>query len=363
MAEMLTDRQTALKRIDLLALATVADVVDLTGENRTIVQLGLEKIRRNPHPAIWSLCEVRQQDYRTATSETLAFYLAPLINASNRIPRAPGVQNPALRLLLEHDAAASIDLRELLKERRFLQERVEKTIDLTLARQQGRMIHILTADSPDAFHEGIAGLIASTIVERTGKPALAIGQSKNKTLKGSGRSVAAYHLKHALDRQAAQLLGYGGHAPAAGFSLAVDQLPAFREAMFQDAERELRATPLQSVLQIAATVPCNTLAAILTKRREAFAEALERMGPFGKAREAPALLVPGVTVQKTQDTGPLGRHLRLDTNAGVMQAFFLGKPHERPTPGSLYDIVLTPSAAGTHIQLLVQSMRKHDALS
>ncbi len=338
--------------LGLLALATVADVVKLRLENRMLVQLGLEEMRAHPHPALRSLCIARRQRWEAATSEMLAYWIAPIINASHRIPRDRNVQNPAEALMLHDDPGAANDLLQLFMIRRNLQDRAQTTIRKTIHHQREKSIVVLTGDDFEVFHEGLVGLFAAEVVEKTGKPCAAVTQSG----KGSARSIDAYHITHALQRQADTLHALGGHHHAAGFTVKKNCFPAFRERLFRDAEQLLQHERLEPGLDIDAVIEADAMRCIMEGHREALKSLLRDLGPFGRENEAPKILIPNVQVLGVDCVGALDRHVRLETSLGRMMGYFFGRPN--PSIEHLkHDLVVTPSEGSEGIMLLLRSLR------
>lgn len=215
------------KLLSLVALGTVADVMPLTGVNRTLVKAGLEVIANRSIPWAWALCDRVGLKEGPVTAEDISFRLAPRINAPGRL----GEPEAAFRLLTSTETVTAMDLAEVLEtinlERRQLEQ---DTIDdifhqCTLQDEMGTRGLVVYGD----YHPGIIGVIASRVVEKFGKPAIiftddAVGPDN---LKGSGRSVERINLYGILKKCSDFLLQFGGHAMAAGLTLKRDDLPHF----------------------------------------------------------------------------------------------------------------------------------------
>ena len=224
--------------LDLVALGTVADVVPLDRNNRILVAAGLARIRSGrARPGIEALFEVAGRDHRVATASDLGFIVGPRINAAGRLDdMSIGIEC----LLAESSIAArerAQTLHQLNRERR----------DIEQSMQQDAMVQLEALDlSADAlpfamtlydstWHQGVIGILASRIRERTHRPTVVFAQAGDGWLKGSGRSIPGIHLRDILDQVATQHPGllskFGGHAMAAGLSLAEEQLDDFQQAL------------------------------------------------------------------------------------------------------------------------------------
>jgi len=239
--------------LDLVALATVADMVPLVGENRTLVSQGLRQMRESAREGIRALMEVSAVKPGDVDSQAIAFRLGPRINAAGRLEHA----NLAYQLLMTASGEEARGLASELdginqRRKQILGEQVEEAQTL-LGKDEERFV--LIVDSPD-FHEGIVGLVASRLAEEFYRPALVMRRGERVT-RGSARSIEGLHITHALDACSDLLLRYGGHAGAAGFSLLTENLPAFRERLMcycaenLDRETLTRRTPYDAIVSLA----------------------------------------------------------------------------------------------------------------
>jgi single-stranded-DNA-specific exonuclease len=224
--------------LDLVALGTVADVVPLDRNNRTLVAAGLARIRSGrARPGIEALFEVAGRDHRQATASDLGFIVGPRLNAAGRLDdMSIGIEC----LLAESSASArgfAEKLHQLNRERRDIEQSMQQdalaqleSIDL----EGDASLFAMTLYDP-AWHQGVIGILASRIRERVHRPTLVFADGGDGMLKGSGRSIAGLHLRDVLDQVATQhpglLTKFGGHAMAAGLSLARDDLDRFKQAL------------------------------------------------------------------------------------------------------------------------------------
>ena len=224
--------------LDLVALGTVADVVPLDRNNRILVAAGLARIRSGrARPGIEALFEVAGREHRQATASDLGFIVGPRLNAAGRLDdMSIGIEC----LLAESSASArgfAEKLHQLNRERRDIEQSMQQdalaqleSIDL----ESDASLFAMTLYDP-AWHQGVIGILASRIRERVHRPTLVFADAAEGMLKGSGRSIAGLHLRDVLDQVATQhpglLTKFGGHAMAAGLSLARDDLDRFKQAL------------------------------------------------------------------------------------------------------------------------------------
>ena len=232
--------------LDLVALGTVADVVCLDRLNRTLVAQGLMRIRAGrAQPGIRALLTVAGRDPSRATSYDLGFVAGPRLNAAGRLSD----MSIGIRCLLADTPASALplatELDRLNRERRDVETTMQEA---ALAEVEARAVDAANADAytlclfhPD-WHQGVVGLVAGRLKDRYHRPAIVFADGGSGELKGSGRSIAGFHLRDALDlvsKRAPDLLTkFGGHAYAAGLSLAASDLPRFA-ALFETIAREL----------------------------------------------------------------------------------------------------------------------------
>lgn len=294
--------------MDLVAIATVADCVPLVGENRRIVTEGLEALRHTRRPGLRSLMRASGADPAAIDEQTIGFRLAPRINAAGRVERA----DPAVELLLtgEDDVAerCAAELDALNAERRHIETRIRFDAESQISAAGPQPGYVLASEN---WHPGVIGITASRLSERHGRPVVLVAlQGESGT--GSGRSVPGFDLLAALDRSSEALERHGGHAAAAGCTVAAENLERFRELFTQACREELGdEAPVRRVTVDAVSGPgAMTLEA---------AASLRVLAPFGQANEQPVILLPGVKVGDSRTMGE-GRHLRCVAEAGSRRA-------------------------------------------
>jgi len=296
--------------LDLVALATVCDVVPLVGENRRIVRDGLAAVRRTQKPGLRALMRVAGCDPGAVDAGGLGFRLGPRINAAGRMRRP----DAALELLLTEDdarageIAGELDL--LNRERQDTEMRISFAAEAALAEHGHEPAYVLAGEG---WHPGVIGIVASRLVERHSRPCVLIALDAEGSGRGSGRSIAAFDLHAGLSACAEHLGRFGGHRMAAGFDISADDVEGFRRAFVRHAAGVLTPRDLRSVERVDAVAPAGVLGLDL-------AEELERLGPFGHRNPSPTLLVPGARVERPRAMGDEGQHARFTLASGSGRA-------------------------------------------
>ncbi|HEY4094261.1 MAG TPA: single-stranded-DNA-specific exonuclease RecJ, partial [Baekduia sp.] len=320
----------ALADLDLVALATVADCVPLQGENRRLVRQGLLTLGRTEKVGLRALMRVAKVDPSRVDARSLGFGLAPRINAAGRLHRA----DAALELLLTHDEARATEIAQELDranaDRRFVEQRILYEAEAQVAELGEQPAYVLWADG---WHQGVIGIVASRIAERTHRPTVLVALREGADEgTGSGRSIPAFDLLGGLDASATHLLRHGGHRAAAGCTVRRDELPAFRAAFAAHAAAVLKPEDLMPVERVDAVVSGDELGQHL-------AEELGRLAPFGIGNPSVSLLVPAA---RLVDPHPMseGKHVRFTVEAGGVRAravaFGLGALPEGAAEGRLH---------------------------
>jgi len=299
--------------LDLVALATVADVVPLVGENRALVRRGLAEIRRAQRPGIRALLEASKCDPERLDEGDLGFRLAPRINAAGRLYRADaGVE---LFLTEDQDRAAAIaeELSRANSERRATEREVDAAAE-TARRElpdELREARGLVLAGRD-WHPGVVGIVASRLVERHRRPVVVISLDEAGEGRGSGRSIPGFDLLAALEACAEHLEGFGGHRAAAGLTIKAENVEAFRAAFAAHANEVLAPEDLLRTEKIDAIAGGVGLGLEL-------AEELRQLAPFGMGNPGVRLLVPSARVTDVRAMGE-GKHARFSLHSGSHRA-------------------------------------------
>lgn len=290
--------------LDLAALGIVADLAELRGDTRYLLQRGLVELRQNRRPGLAQLLTLLELNPETIQEEEIAFYLAPRLNALGRLADA----SLAVDFFTTHDLARAAYLAQELDglntRRKLLTDQVTQAALAQINQHpDGLERSILIVDHPD-WPSGVLGIVASQLVGRYGKPAIVFQSQPGGLARGSARSVAGIHITEAIASQRDLLTGFGGHPMAAGLSLPTDRLPEFRQRMhFTVAAQSAHLSP-ETRLVIDAVLPLNQLSLETAER-------LNRLSPFGPGNPAPVLLAPTVQVISNTVIGKYKEHLRL----------------------------------------------------
>jgi len=299
--------------LDLVALATVADVVPLVGENRALVRRGLAEIRRAQRPGIRALLEASKCDPEWLDEGDLGFRLAPRINAAGRLYRADAGVELFLTEDQERAAAIAEELSRANSERRATEREVDAAAEAARRElpDELREAHGLVLAGRD-WHPGVVGIVASRLVERHCRPVVVISLDEAGEGRGSGRSIPGFDLLAALEACAEHLEGFGGHRAAAGLTIKAENVAAFREAFAAHANEVLAPADLRRTEKVDAMVGGVGLGLEL-------AEELKQLAPFGMGNPAVRLLVPSARVTDVRTMGE-GKHARFSLRSGSHRA-------------------------------------------
>ena len=300
--------------LDLVALGTVADVAALKGLNRALVSQGLKVMAQRRNVGMAALIEASRLT-RAPTCSDLGFALGPRVNAGGRV----GEANLGVRLLTTEDSEEARGIAAQLsrhnEERRAIEAAVQEAAELQLAGQDNRAVVVLAGAG---WHPGVIGIVAGRIKEKTGKPALVIALEADEAGngKGSGRSIAGVDLGAAIiaAREAGLLVAGGGHALAAGLTVAPDRVNALADWLDERLGRDVAVARVGQALQL-------DLAVAPLGLNPALVEELESAGPYGVGWPAPRLAVGPVRVVRADLVGT--DHVRLivtGTDGGQFKA-------------------------------------------
>ena len=299
-----------------VAIATVGDVMDLVGENRIFVKQGLEMLKRTKNQGLRALIECTGVDVDRLSTYHIGFVIGPCLNASGRLDTA----KRALELLSaktrrEADILAG-DLKALNDSRKDMtviavEEAVKQVEETDLKDDKVLVIYL-----PDC-HESLAGIVAGRIRERYYKPTIVLTQSEDG-LKGSGRSIEAYHMYDGLNKCKELLVKFGGHKLAAGLSLKEENLEAFREKLNE--ESGLTEDDLIAKISIDMQMPLQYV-------NESLADQLELLEPFGKGNTKPVFVEKDLLILNSRIMGKNRNVLKLlvkDREGTMMEAMYFG---------------------------------------
>lgn len=286
---------------DLAAVGTVADVMKLLGENRTIVRVGLNHLKKTRRRGLYALMVEAGTLNRAINSTTVGYCLSPRINAAGRMGQAA----MAVELILTENTHQAETMAHALCELNRQRQAVElEVFNQCLAMLAGRKQYDCLVLADKAWHQGVVGIVASRLAEQYACPVFMICLQEDGRGKGSCRSCKNFNLFSALEQCADLLEDYGGHALAAGFTIREENIPAFRTRMREIVRTDMGGEELVSTLQIDGEIP-NT--ALLTVEE---VEGLSMLEPYGAGNPKPVFSLSGVTVTCMSDVGG-GRHLKM----------------------------------------------------
>lgn len=319
----------ALQLADLAAIGTVADLAPILGENRAIVQLGLERIRSAPRPGIAALLAAAKLAPADVDLETLAFAIAPRLNAAGRV----GEAFDAARLLLSDDAEEAQALAGVLDAANVTRRDLMKAAVADARTSPDAVDDAAATIVKGPWPVGIVGLLASRLAEERGKPAI-VGAELGDIVRASCRSAAGLHLADALAACSDLLLRHGGHAGAAGFEIEAANWAPFRERFLRIAEAAAPPDP----------TPALVLDLALRARDVDYPlhRDLQKLAPCGAGNPEPLVAVLGLTVTKVRQTGD-GAHtsLVLKRRLDVLDGIAFGWPElaGQVAEGDVIDVV------------------------
>lgn len=307
---------------DLAAIGTIGDIVPLTGENRTLIRAGLERLSQSDRPGVQALLENAGIAGKALTSTNVAFTLVPRINATGRM----GAPERAVRLLISgYEAEAEVLSEEICadnEERRRVEAEIAEAAFADIEAKGYMKDRVVVVDGEN-WHHGVIGIVASRVTERCGKPCMIISRGETEA-KGSGRSIEGFSLFEAICACGDLLIKFGGHPMAAGITLKPENIEAFRKRINQYAAEHFPQMPTQTV-----TLDCKLNPAALSV---SMAQSLTQLEPFGNGNPQPVFGLFNMELSNVTPVGG-GGHLRLtlEKNGAVITAMrFNTKPEELP---------------------------------
>src|SRR5437660_3835000 len=331
-----TESEALARHLDLVAVATVADVVPLVGENRSLAIAGLRTLARTQKPGLQALMKVARVDPAAVDAGQIGFRLAPRIHAAGR----RGHPRAALELLLTDDREEArrlaVRLEELNRDRQAVEDKILRAaiaqVEEWPEARRRRKAYVIWGED---WHEGVIGIVASRLVERYHRPVVLLAGGEG-LWKGSGRSIPSFDLHGALAACAQFLHRFGGHRAAAGLSILPEWIEPFGDAFAEQAEGLLAADDL---------VPTTTVDAVLPRDAKLtldLCEELRRLAPFGLGNPEVTLLAPGCELGDLAAVGD-GKHLRFRVHrdgrdAGGAIAFGQGTQIDRYRRVGRYDV-------------------------
>ncbi len=290
--------------LELAALGTVADMVPLTGANRTIVKFGLEKIQHTRRPGLLELFKAAGIEKEIGVYE-IGFLIAPRLNAAGRIENAMD----SLRLLCTSNKGKAQMLAEQLeitnRERQFLMKQAAEHAILSV-KTQDSLKKILIV-SHESYPQGVIGLVAGKLVEEYYRPSIVISKGE-KYSKASARSVSGFNIIEFLRFSSEYFVNVGGHPMAAGFTIETEKIITFKQSLETIAEKLIDGETLKKSVRIDCEIPLSAIS------RDLFTS-LTQLEPFGMANPQPVFVTRDVVVNDLRVLGRDGKHLKLTLNS------------------------------------------------
>lgn len=300
------------KVLDLVAIGTVADMVSLVGENRTLTSLGLKIINRQKRLGITELIKTAQANgnaNKKVNSFHIGWQISPRLNSAGRLDHA----NTAYELLITKDQDEARTIAEKLNIKNGERQKITEAITAycrKIVEEKMAGDKILIVCSPniesaaaESWPEGVVGLVAGRLCEAYGKPVLAITKIKNE-IKGSGRSIDEFNIMEAIERAGRYLEKFGGHAAACGFTLkSREVLEEFIEEMKKVAAKALAKVELTPKILVEAEIDLSAV-------NDELLEALEKFEPFGEDNERPKFLSRGLRIADKMNMGASAQHIK-----------------------------------------------------
>ncbi len=292
--------------LDLVALGTVSDLVPLLGENRSLVRLGIERIRQGRRQGILSLAGAAGLKTSNISSGDVSFMLGPRLNAAGRLDSAL----TAYYLLISKDVSEASNLAQKLeiqnKERQEITRKIQLQVEEKIAQQRTEPFLLFAADP--GFNSGVVGLVASRLTESYYRPAI-VAQQGSEFTRGSCRSIPEFHITEALDLCSDLLEHHGGHAAAAGFTVRNENLENLIEQMESIAQAKLANIDLRPTIRADIELPLSEVRADLLKY-------LNWLQPTGQSNPQAVFVSRDLRVVRSKTVGKENNHLKLTVTDG-----------------------------------------------
>ena len=307
---------------DLAAIGTIGDVVTLSGENRLLVQQGLKILEFTENPGLRALLEIAGLEGKPITAASIAFGIAPRINAAGRIEGA----EKAVDLLLcedeEEATALAAEMQSFNQQRQEIEQKILHEIEQEIEKNPGKLYNRVLVFWGEGWHPGVIGIVSAKITERYGKPSFILSVQGQGDSRGSGRSIGNFSLYEALSACAAHLKKFGGHQLAAGLSVERGSERAFEEAINRYAAEHFAIMP---------TVTCEIDAEISLQELSAeIVGSLSVLEPFGAGNPQPIFLMRKAVIESITPLS-VDKHLRIRVSfdGGMVPVVYFGMSSRR----------------------------------
>ncbi len=329
----------AQRHLDLVALGIVADVAQLTGDTRYLLQLGLPALRETSRLGLQEMFKLAQVLPAQINEETIGFVIAPRLNALGRL----GDANVIVDYFLTHDQTQArllaAQMETLNAERKRLCTEAEAAAEAQIEQDPALLEYEALVLVNSHWHTGIVGIVASRLAERYHRPAILLVAPGDGSARGSARSVPGCHITEAIATQRPLLERFGGHAQAAGLALAQENVPAFRRGLSQAVKAQRGVVAATPPLQIDGILPFSELSLALV-------DDLERLAPFGAGHPPLTLATCNVRAQGINVIGRNGDHLAItvEDGSGTLQRVIWWRADQEDVPAEAFDLAYTVRA-------------------
>mgnify|MGYP003966001361 FL=1 len=339
--------------LDMVALATVADMVPLLGENRTLVKYGMLVLKKTQRLGMKKLIEIANLDVSKIDTRSIGFSLAPRINAAGRMDHA----NLAYYLMIEEDEDKAIQLAKDLNQSNLDRQKLtERIVREAKAQKINEDDSLLTFYNPD-WSSGLTGLVAGRLAREHSRPVFVMTKV-DENIVGSGRSVPEFNIIEALQDNEELLIKYGGHPQACGFSMDPVKQEEFIKVMKENAANKLKDVQFISKLEVELGIDFEDISWDLV-------DLLEKFRPYGQKNPEPLFMSTGLSVTSLRQVGNDGKHLKLEVSKGNKKkgaiAFGMGKMSLEL--GDKIDIVYNLSInqwnGNREIQLIIKDIKNN----
>lgn len=344
--------------LDLVAVGTVTDVIQLRKESRAFLKYGLLVLRKTRRMGLLALCKVASMHLEALDASAIGFQIGPRLNAAGRLDHA-SVSYELLIAKNEHDAEKFAQ--ELNKKNQERQKISEKMFQEALARIEPKKDNVILFVKDDSWHPSLVGLVAGKIMDIYSRPALVMGKNPEGKIVGSGRSIEGFDITKALEQCGEFLLKFGGHAQACGFTVKDEKsLPLFEKRLMEIASKGLEGKKFAKDILIDST-------AELSEMNWETMESLELFKPYGQGNSQPKFLVKSCKLVAANTVGQNGNHIKgaLGDGRGTVRNFIgfsMKEKIEGISPGELLDVVCEPAInewnGNREIQLKLIDLRR-----
>lgn len=344
--------------IDIVTIGTIADVVPLLSENRIMVDKGLKALQKPFRPGLTAIMDVSGAMNKPMNASTIAFSIAPRLNAAGRL----GSAKTAVELLLTHNADEAWEIARELdaenKERQATEQQIYKEALELIAADPNFSKKKVIVLAKENWHHGVIGIVASRIGDLYYKPCILISHN-NGIGKGSGRSISGFNLFDALTACEKHLTDFGGHAVAAGLNINMSDIDAFTKAINKYADENLTDNDMIPHVEI----DCPVNARFVTLEN---AQMISRLEPFGMNNEKPVFSLSDVAVEYVSAVGMENKHLKLRISKNGMFinciGFSLGEWAATLKQGDIIDIAfqmdINHYQGNDSVQLVLKDIKK-----